>query len=223
MEMLIAITLLSLLSVGLLFALRIGMNAYSKTQSRLMENRRVVGAQRILEEELEGMVPVVANCGGTPQGGGERGPFFQGDDHTMRLVSTFSLQGAWRGPTQILEIFVIPGAEAGVRLVVNEMPYTGPVAAGKLCMGQGSVMSASPGPASFVLADKLAFCRFSYLAKPKDLTLPPLWGPRFGSATWPQAVRIDMAPLLPDPSRLQPITAIAPLRIYRAAGVDYAD
>ena len=65
MELIIAITLLSLLSVGLLFALRVGMSAYSKTQSRLMDNRRVVGAQRILDQELEGMVPVVAMCGGT--------------------------------------------------------------------------------------------------------------------------------------------------------------
>jgi prepilin-type N-terminal cleavage/methylation domain-containing protein len=223
MELLIAITLLSLLSVGLLFALRIGMTAYSKTQSRLMDNRRVAGAQRILEQELEGMVPVVAMCGGGPEGGGQRGPFFQGDMQTMRLVSTFSLQGAWRGQTQILEIFVIPGAEEGVRLVVNELPYMGPVAAAKLCQGQGTVMRASPGPASFVLADKLAFCKFSYLAKPKDMMLPPLWGPLFTSATWPRAVRIDMAPLVPDPSRLQPITTIAPLRIYRAAEVDYVD
>ena len=54
MELLIAVLLLSLLSVGLLFALRIGLNAYSKTQTRLMDNRRVAGAQRILEQELEG-------------------------------------------------------------------------------------------------------------------------------------------------------------------------
>ena len=46
MELLIAVLLLSMLSVGLLFALRIGLNAYSKTQTRLMDNRRVAGAQR---------------------------------------------------------------------------------------------------------------------------------------------------------------------------------
>ena len=62
MELLISVVLLSMLSVGLLFALRIGLNAYSKTQTRLMDNRRVVGAQRILEEELEGLMPVVAPC-----------------------------------------------------------------------------------------------------------------------------------------------------------------
>src|ERR1039458_4398089 len=172
MELLIAISLLSLLSVGLLFALRIGLTAYSKTQSRLMDNRRLAGAQRILEQELEGMVPVVAMCGAGAEGGGTRSAFFQGEPQTMRLVSTFSLQGAWRGQVQILEIFVIPGADGrGVRLVVNELPYPGPLAVGKICLGQGKFLPASPSPNSFVLADKLAFCRFSYLGTPKDMTL----------------------------------------------------
>jgi hypothetical protein len=218
MELLIAITLLSLLSVGLLFALRVGMSAYSKTQSRLMDNRRVVGAQRILEQELEGMVPVVAICGE-----GTRTAFFQGAPQVMRLVSTFSLQGAWRGQPQILEIFVIPGENGeGVRLVVNELPYSGPAAASRLCAG-GSTPGAAAGEKSFVLADKLAFCNFSFLAKPKDMTLPAVWGPLFRSLTWPQAVRVEMAPLVADASRLQPISVVAPIRIYRAAEVDYSD
>ena len=55
------------------------------------------------------------------------------------------------------------------------------------------------------------------------MTLPPVWGPLFRSLTWPRAVRIEMAPLVPDPSRLQPISVVAPIRIYRAAEVDYAD
>ena len=46
MELMSSVVLLSLLSLGLMFALRIGLNAYSKTQSRLMDNRRVSGAQR---------------------------------------------------------------------------------------------------------------------------------------------------------------------------------
>ena len=62
-EVLVAVTLLSLLSVAMAFALRIGINAYQKTSAKLMENRRVAGAQRILEQELEGIVPAVAPCG----------------------------------------------------------------------------------------------------------------------------------------------------------------
>ena len=75
----------------------------------------------------------------------------------MRLVSTVSLDGAWRGQPQILEIFVIPGADGrGVRLVVNEIPYTGPMGAGKFCMGINKYIPAFASPKSFVLADQLA-------------------------------------------------------------------
>ena len=223
MELLIAVVLLSLLSVGLMFALRIGLTAYSKTQTRLMDNRRVAGAQRILEQELEGLVPVVAKCGGGMEGGGTPAAFFQGEPETMRLVSTFSLQGAWRGQPQILEIFVIPGSAGGVRLVVNEIPYQGPLAAGKLCLGPHKFFGASAGPTSFVLADKLAFCRFTYLEQPPDVNAPSQWVPRFAGEDWPRAVRIDMAPIEPDASRLQPITAVAPIHIFRRLEIPYAD
>ncbi|MGD0774606.1 MAG: hypothetical protein ABSC05_17475 [Candidatus Solibacter sp.] len=223
MELLISVMLLSLLSVGLLFALRIGLNAYSKTQTRLMDNRRVAGAQRILEQELEGLVPVVAQCGVGMEGGGSKAQFFQGEPDTMRLVSTFSLQGAWRGQTEILEIFVIPGAEGGVRLVVNEIPYEGPVSAGRLCFGPHKFPGASAGPNSFVLADKLAFCRFSYLDQPTDLNLAPAWFSRFVGPTWPQAVRIEMAPLHPDAGGLQPISVVAPIHVFRHPEIPYGD
>jgi hypothetical protein len=224
MELLIAVLLLSMLSVGLLFALRIGLNAYSKTQTRLMDNRRVAGAQRILEQELEGLVPVVAPCGAGMEGGGTPTQFFQGEPEVLRLVSTFSLQGAWRGQPQILEIFVIPGAEGrGVRLVVNEIPYQGPAAAGRLCLAQRKFFAPTAGPNSFVLADKLAFCRFTYLDQPEDQSLPLRWFPRFVGPTWPQAVRIEMAPLDPDASRLQPISMVAPIHVFRHPEIPYGD
>jgi hypothetical protein len=222
MELLISVVLLSLLSVGLMFAMRIGLNAYSKTQTRLMDNRRVVGAQRILEQELEGLVPVVARCGSV-EGGGTPAVFFQGEPETMRLVSTFSLQGAWRGQPQILEIFVIPGSAGGVRLVVNEIPYQGPLAAGQLCLGPHKFFGASAGPNSFVLADKLAFCRFTFLEQPPDVNAPLEWVPRFAGDDWPRAVRIEMAPLEPDASRLQPISVVAPIHILRRPEIPYAD
>jgi hypothetical protein len=223
MELLIAVMLLSLLSVGLLYALRIGLDTYGQTQTRMMDNRRVVGAQRILEQELEGLVPVIAPCGAGAQGGGSNAPFFQGTEDTMRLVSTFSLQGAWRGPAQIIEIFIVPGAEGrGVRLVVNESPYDGPAAAGRVCLGPGKFFAASAGPNSFVLADKLAFCRFAFLDQPEDQT-KPRWTPRCTGRLWPLAARVEMAPLDPDPSRLQPITVVAPIRILRVPEIAYVD
>jgi prepilin-type N-terminal cleavage/methylation domain-containing protein len=239
-EVLVAITLLSLLSVAMLFALRIGLMAYSKTNAKLMDDRRVAGAQRILEQELEGIVPAVSPCSGAPgaaPGSAPTGPafgFFQAAPNAMRLVSTFSLQQGWRGRPQILELFVVPADSGeGLRLVVNELPYNGPLAAGRLCTGMApdpvsgvSLPHFPPvmaGPASFVLADKLAFCRFAYLWPAKIATDPPVWSPVALGAGWPLAIRVEMAPLQPDPSVLQPLTVTAALHLHLAYTIPYGD
>lgn len=52
LEVLIAVTLLSLLSVAMVLAMRIGLNSYERAGTRLMDNRRVAGAQRILQDEI---------------------------------------------------------------------------------------------------------------------------------------------------------------------------
>jgi prepilin-type N-terminal cleavage/methylation domain-containing protein len=219
-ELLVAVTLFSMLSVAMLYAFRIGLMAYSKTQNKLMDNRRVAGAQRILLQEIQNLVPVVAPCRGVP---GPKKGFFQGEAQSMRLVSTFSLQGASRGTPQILEIFVSPMENGeGVRLLVNEIPYTGPEAASQLCSSAGYSAVSAEGK-SFVLADRLAFCRFTYQSIPLEVTPEIVWGPKFPPGTWPRAVRIDMAPMHPDPSRLQPISVTAIIRVHRSPEVEYGD
>lgn len=238
-EVLIAVTLLSLLSVAMAFALRIGINAYQKTTSKLMEDRRVVGAQRILEEELEGIVPAVTPCGQavpSAQPDANWFAFFQATPSLMRLVSTFSLQQAWRGSPRILELFVIPRDDGpGVRLVVNELPYYGPLAAGRLCTGlsdgAGSgfklpqFLPVNAGTQSFVLADKLAYCRFNYLwqlPKPTEAN-PVMWSPTAINSGWPLAVRVEMAPLTADPGTLQPLTVTAALHLHLSPTIPYGD
>jgi general secretion pathway protein J len=206
-EVLVAVTLLSLLSVGMLYALRLGLSALSKTDAKLMDNRRVAGAQRILEQELMGLIPVLAKCPGGPGGTA----YFQGQPQSMRLVSAFSLDGAWRGQPKILELFVIPGENGeGVRLVVNEIPYTGALSVAPYC-GAPPV----PNPHSFVLADKLQYCKFSYLGPAPDPKDPGIWAPLWAHPEWPFGIRVEMAPLDPNPSRLQPITVTVPIYMYR--------
>ncbi len=239
-EVLIAVTLLSLLSVAMAFALRIGISAYQKTTAKLMENRRVTGAQRILEQELEGIVPSVAPCGPkTPPGAQPDGNwfgFFEATPSVMRLVSTFSLQEAWRGRPQVLELFVIPRDDGpGVRLVVNELPYYGPLAAGRLCTKLTpdpisgvllpQFLPVQAGTKSFVLADKLAFCRFNYLWQPPklDAAHPVVWSPTAVNVGWPLAVRVEMAPLVADPGTLQPLTITAALHLHLSPVIPYVD
>lgn len=231
-EVLIAVLLLSLLSAGMLTAIRMGFNTMHSTDDRLMANRRVAGAQRILEQELAGFMPVAAQCL-SDANGPQPFNFFQGQPQSMRLVSTYSLQEAWRGRPRILELQVIPGEQGrGVRLIVNEIPYTGPVTAGAACIGMRpnpesgfNVPIFAPifaGPQSFVLADKLAFCRFSYLqpAKPPDYNF---WRPDWVLKRSPIGIRVELAPIEDNRARLRPLTVSAVLPINRNPDITYVD
>jgi prepilin-type N-terminal cleavage/methylation domain-containing protein len=242
-EVLIAVSLLSLLSAGMLTAMRVGLDAMNKSNERLIANRRVAGVERILEQQVAGFMPVIAQCMAAPEGPRQALPFFQGEPQAMRFVSTYSLGEAWRGTPQILEYLVIAGENGkGVRLVVNEIPYTGPLGVGLLCAGRTpdpalgvAVPRFRPveaGPRSFVLADKLATCRFAYLepappggpVAPGAAAPPPeRWRQNWIANAWPLGVRIEMEPLDPDPSRLQPVTVTAPVRVHRGTEIQYGD
>ena len=219
MEVLIAITLLSLLTAGMLIALRVALSGTAKANSRLMEDRRVAGAQRIIEQEIAGFMPTRAQCAG-----GANIIFFQGEQSSMRFVSTYSLQQAWRGLPQILEFTVLDRDDGkGVRLVVNEHIYSGPLSTGLFCTGPGRYAPIETGAGSFVLADKLAFCRFAYLVPPQPPAPAPQWLPRWPLDRWPLAVRIEMAPFDDDTIRLRPVTITQRLRITRSPEIQYVD
>jgi prepilin-type N-terminal cleavage/methylation domain-containing protein len=225
MELLIAMTLMSLLSVGIVMSLRVGLSAMTKTDTKLMANRRVVSVERILEQEISSAMPVTADCLSPGEAPPARIAFFQGEAASMRLASSFSLQEGTRGIPMILEYQVIPGEQGqGVRLVVNEHWYTGPRGAGQFCLGMGAdPLTGTPAPqfppiqvgaGSFVLADKLAYCRFSY----RDVVPAPeleRWILRWIKPVLPSAVRVEMAPLIPDSSRLEPVTLTVPIRVTR--------
>jgi hypothetical protein len=229
-ELLIAVLLLSLLSVGMVLTMRVALSAMTKTDSKLMANRRVASVERILNEEITGLIPVTANCSASGRPGGQL-MFFQGEAQSMRLASTYSLHEGARGAPMILEFQVIPGENnAGVRLVVNEQWYTGPRGAGMLCIGMGRddvtgvrspiFVPIQIGGNSFVLSDKLAYCRFSFR---EIRRLQPIWVEHWVAPTLPDAVRIDMAPLAPDPGRLQPVTLTIPIRLTRIPLIDYQE
>ncbi len=233
-EVLIAVSLLSFLSLGIMFALRIGLSALDKANRKLMDDRRIVGAQRILEDQLAGFMPVVALFAPSPDAPGQKIPFFEGRPQSMRFVSSYSLGEAARGMPQILEFQVIPGQQdVGVRLVVNENVYTGPRSAGRFSLGMGMdpglgvltqlFLPISVGPQSFVLADRLAYCRFSYLGLVPGTLLEqwmPAWIP---IKQWPMAIRIEMASLDDNPGTLKPLTVTAPVHVDRFPIYDYLE
>jgi prepilin-type N-terminal cleavage/methylation domain-containing protein len=232
-ELLIAVSLLALLSLGMLMALRVGLAAMEKTNAKLIANRRAASAQRILASQVAGLVPAMVECQPAPNEPPVRLPLFQGEPHAMRLVSTYSLEEALRGAPRILEFHVAPGENgSGVRLLVNELVYGGPRSTGALCAG----VAADPATGlqlpvyrpigaterSFVLADKLAFCRFQYR---EALPAPELerWTPEWKRPLWPSAVRIEMGQLEPDPTRVPLIGATLAIPVNRLPYVGYKD
>jgi hypothetical protein len=231
LELLIAVTLLSVLSLAMMLSMRIGISALGRTNSKLMDNRRIAGAQRVLEQQLEGLIPVAAPCGAEGPGS-ERVPIISGQPNGLTIVSSFSLQEASRGRPQVLQFFSIPGEQGGVRLMVNETPYTGLLGVGQMCVGidrgeegvrlpRFSLPSARAN--SFVLADHLSYVKFEYLTPAKKPADPGIWMPSWNAPEWPYGIRIEMAPLEPSPARLQPVTVTAPIYINRNPGVQYED
>jgi prepilin-type N-terminal cleavage/methylation domain-containing protein len=227
-EILIAVSLLSLLSVGMLVAMRIGFNTMEKVDSRLVSDRRVSYARRIIENEIVGYTYTLADWQVRPNVF-QSIPFYQWEGQTMRFVTSYSLQDAWRGRPQIAALQVIPGEDGqGVRLIVNETPYTGAVQAGQTIASiqPDSTIRFVPvvaNPQSFVLADRLAYCRFTYL---EPRLAPPfqVWRPDWVlTQQLPQGIRIDMAPLDISSADLHVSTVTVALHVNRTPGAVYAD
>lgn len=227
MELLIVITLLGLMTTGMLFALRIGLNTMERTNDRFAQHRFVLGAERALEQQVAGIVPVTFECGNL---NGTQMLFFSGEQDSVRFVTSHSLEEAGRGYPRVSEYMVIPGERGeGVRLILNEYHYTGPAALQPFCIGPGRDPAtqgprlAPPrlGPKPFVLADKLQYCRLSYLLRgPRG---ERTWMPRKIGRMLPDAIRIEMAPLRPDPARLQMGPVTLPIRANRDPQEFYHD
>jgi len=231
LEVMVAVSLVGLMSLGILMSIRMGLNAMDKTNKRLAAARRALGAQRILEQQVMGFMPAKVDCRMDPARPGMLMMFFQGESQTMRFVSSYSIQEAGRGYPHILEYQVIPGENsAGVRLVVNEYLYSGPLSTGATCAGAAADPASGAqmprfrpveiGTQSFVLADRLSYCRFVY-QEPMPDPVMARWVPRWTRPKLPLAIRVEMAPLEEEQAKLQPVTVTLPLHVNRDVLASY--
>lgn len=214
LEVLIAVSLVALLSVGMLYSVHAGLGSVASINRRVDNLRKGSGAQRILEQQFAALMPVVAPCGcAVPEARVAQAYFFEGRPNVMRFVSAYSLQEAGRGHPKILELFTIPTPDSkGIRLVVNEVPYFSPYSAGALCLPPVPDPTGGPGvlgfpppqptPQSFILADRLSQVSFAYQEPIREAPFVQ-WMPQWIRAdALPSAVRIDMTPLNANSSRL---------------------
>jgi prepilin-type N-terminal cleavage/methylation domain-containing protein len=203
MELMISITLVAAIATGMLMAMRGGLLSLNRTQSRLDENRRALGVQRILSLQLAGAMPARTGCAG------QVSPFaFRGTSAALEMVSTYSITEGSRGAPHIVEYQVAPDEGGTVKLIVYERLYAGPASTAGFC-GEGVVLQGSPRP--FVAASRLAYCRFSYFQmNPDTLFRGGGWVDAWNDPNMPSAVRIDMTPAVSDPIRLPVVAITAP-------------
>jgi len=221
-ELMVAITLVAAISVGMLMAMRTGLITLDKVDSRLQSNRRVMSVEQILSRELSGVMPVVGDCRSSDGGIRPRAPIFSGTDQRLLLVSSYSLDEGARGYPRLLALQVIPSDRGGVRLIVNESLYTGPSSTGPFCL-DGAAAPVPPTPSSFVLADRLAFCRISYQEYLPQSPNLQKWQAIWNKADLPSAVHVEMAPLIADPVSLPLVSVTVPIHVTREVLSPYAD
>ena len=205
-ELLIALSLVAALSTGLLMAMRTSLITLEKTESRLDDNRRVMGMEQMLRREIGGVMPVHGNC-----------PGFAGAAGWLRLVTSYSMTEGARGFPRILELTVLPDPQGGLRLVANELPYSSPASLAPFCQ-EGRIVPAQAGAQPLVLAARLALCRIDYRAPD-----PEKWVAAWNRPDLPAAVHIDMAPVAVDVSRLPVISLHVPIHVTREVFAYYED
>jgi len=220
-ELMIAITLVAMISTGMLMAMRTSLITLEKVDGRLQSNRRVMGMEQMLSRQIGGVMPVRGSC---PNSGGGLAPIsaFNGTAQTLHLVSSYSLAEGARGNPRILEFQVIPAEGGGLRLIVNEYLYTGPLSLAPFCIN-GIFPPAQPRADSFVMADRLAYCRFVYRQRIPDAPRAGGWVPVWDQPNLPAAVRIEMEPLVPNPAQLPLVNVTVPIHITRDLNGQYVD
>ncbi len=220
MEVLVAAALLSLLSVSILAALRVGTRAWESAHANLMLDRRIASANAIFHSALEGIVPVLVEFNRQQYASSTTAVLFQGQPQSMRFVSRYSLEEGPRAGLRVHELQVVDGPR-GRRVLLNNLPYLGPRDGPRFITGAYDEPQTGElrllfapiqaMPTSFILADELESCVFFYYLQ-EGPGEPGRWLPFWPrSAELPNAVSIQITARA-DPARLRPVSITAPIR-----------
>jgi len=219
LELMIAVTLVAGLSTGMLMAMRTSLMTYEKTSRKLESNRRFVKTQQILSNQIGAVIPAQGLCV-PPEGQPVAMPsFLSGSVNALRLISSYSIAEGARGYPQIVEYRVFPSDRGGVRLVATEHPYTGPSSTTPFCSS-----GPAPGGTAYVLAENLAYCRFSYHEpyNPSTFVETP-WLALWDRPALPAGVHIEMRPTVPVAGGLSVLSVTVPIMVDRDPRSVYDD
>ena len=217
-EILVAIALFGLLSAALVTALQVGAGAWQRTRSRLTLDRRIATANSILHAEFAGIAPILAQIPPERRVGIPNLVFFQGEPDAMRFVTSYSVTEGRRGGLRITELRIVDSSQ-GRRVLLNQMPYRGPLSAGSLVEGYLRNSSFPRGrvifqpiqtrPDSLVIMDELEECSFSYLKEPPMFNASSEWAPLWDDLfSLPAAVAVRLT-ARGEEARLLPVSIVA--------------
>lgn len=144
LEVLVSITVISLLATTILFAWRIATAAWGRATTLLEEDRRVDAVQQVLREQMAAMVPLRSRSN---QALGE--VFFQGEPLHARFVSRYSLENRTRAGLYRIEYSVERQSDGTMQILLNEFPVENPEELTALLVGTettdaGSVLRFTP-------------------------------------------------------------------------------
>ena len=222
-EVLVAVGLMSMLTVGLLTSLQIGATSWSTTNDVLVLDRRVANADMLLRSLVASIVPINTQTLPGSEIPSAKTSFFQGEAHSMRFMSSHSISFGSRGKLQLTELQVDPH-QGTLRLLLNQFDYQGSHMLGQLVTGRVPVEGVPGGrlvfqpimplPTTLIVVDQLTSCTFSYLSRKHPSDEPPMWVRIWNERdALPAAVRIELEPSTePDyQSRALPISVTTPI------------
>ena len=116
LELLVSITMVSLLATTVLFGWRISASAWEKASEQLEQNRKILATNELLMQQMASMAPMQVYTEAGQQF------FFQGEEKTARFVSRYSLAHRARSGLYLIEYQIEEEPGVGRALLVNERP-----------------------------------------------------------------------------------------------------
>ena len=217
LELLVSITIVSLLATMVLFGWRIASSAWQKANVYMQRSRTVLETHQLLQEQMASMVPYQVR---TQQGIAQL--FFQGDPQTARFLSRYSLAGRASSGLYRIEYQIVDGAGETKQLLLNEFPVNSQEELGALLAeeeanpitGMLKFLPFERGPQTGSLLEGIRDCHFEYY-RPPTLTEPGSWADQWvgpnGELPRGMAIRVTTSS---DSGDLHPISIVAAIRDF---------
>ena len=121
LELLVSITIVSLLTVSIVFSWRIATTAWSRSSELVEEQRQVAAVQALLRKQ------VAAISAYAPFSREWRGiVFFQGEQQVARFLSRYSLENRTRSGLYLVEYLITEETDGTKQLLMNETALHNP-------------------------------------------------------------------------------------------------